>query len=117
MSFGGAIRTVFHQYAEFSGRAGRPEFWWWALFNLLVAAALNVLNVIRVGENAYLGSVIAGVWGVAVLLPSLAVAVRRLRDAGYGWGHLFWFLVPIAGIVVLITLWVQPAKADPAATA
>ena len=117
MSFGEAIKTVFREYAEFTGRAARPEFWWWALFNLLVAGALNFFNVIRIGDNAYLGSLLAGVWGVAVLLPNLAVAVRRLRDAGYGWGHLFWLLVPIAGIFVLITLWAQPTKAVPATTA
>jgi uncharacterized membrane protein YhaH (DUF805 family) len=118
MSFGEAIQTVFRKYAEFTGRATRPEFWWWALFNLLVASALNFLNVIRIGDNAYLGSLLAGLWGIAVLLPNLAVAVRRLRDAGYGWGHLFWILVPIAGIFVLITLWVQPTKAPvPATTA
>jgi uncharacterized membrane protein YhaH (DUF805 family) len=52
------------------------------------------------------------------LLPYLAVSVRRLRDAGYGWGHLFWILVPIAGIFALITLWMQPTKpAVPATTA
>jgi len=74
--------------------------------------------VIQIGENAYLGSLLSGVWGIAVLLPNLAVAVRRLRDAGYGWGNLFWSLVPIAGLVVLITLWAQPTKAAvPAATA
>ena len=76
-----------------------------------MAGALNLFNVIRIGENAYLGSLLAGLWGIAVLLPYLAVAVRRLRDAGYGWGHVFWILVPIAGIFVLITLWVQPTKA------
>ena len=86
MSFGEAIQSVFRNYAEFTGRATRPEFWWWALFNLLVAGALNLFNVIRIGENAYLGSLLAGLWGIAVLLPYLAVAVRRLRDAGYGWG-------------------------------
>jgi uncharacterized membrane protein YhaH (DUF805 family) len=108
MSFGEAIQSVFRNYAEFTGRATRPEFWWWALFNLLVVGALNLFNVIRIGDNAYLGSLLAGLWGIAVLLPNLAVAVRRLRDAGYGWGHLFWILVPIAGIFVLITLRVQP---------
>jgi uncharacterized membrane protein YhaH (DUF805 family) len=110
MSFGEAIQTVFHKYAEFAGRATRAEFWWWALFNLLVAAALNFFNVIRIGDNAYLGSLLAGLWGVAVLLPNLAVTVRRLRDAGYGWGHLFWILVPIAGIFVLIAFVAQPTK-------
>ena len=82
-----------------------------------MVGALNLFNVIRIGDNAYLGSLLAGLWGIAVLLPNLAVAVRRLRDAGYGWGHLFWILVPIAGIFVLITLWAQPTKAVPAPTA
>ncbi|MDP9145071.1 MAG: DUF805 domain-containing protein [Actinomycetota bacterium] len=118
MSFGEAIQTVFRKYAEFTGRATRPEFWWWALFNLLVVGALNLFNVIRIGDNAYLGSLLAGLWGIAVLLPNLAVAVRRLRDAGHGWGNLFFILVPVAGIFVLITLWAQPTKpAVPATTA
>lgn len=96
----GPIQTVFRKYAEFTGRATRAEFWRWALFNVLIAGALNPFNVIRIGQNAYLGSLLAGLWGIAVLLPNLAVAVRRLRDAGYGWGNLFWILVPLAGIVV-----------------
>jgi uncharacterized membrane protein YhaH (DUF805 family) len=111
MSFGEAIQTVFRKYAEFAGRATRAEFWWWALFNVLVASALSLFNVIRIGDYAYLGSLLSGLWGIAVLLPSLAVAVRRLRDAGYGWGLLFFVLVPVAGIVVLIVYWAQPTKA------
>jgi Protein of unknown function (DUF805) len=55
MSFGEAIQSVFRNYAEFTGRATRPEFWWWALFNLLVVGALNLFNVISIGENADLG--------------------------------------------------------------
>jgi len=110
MSFGEAIQTVFSKYAEFMGRAGRAEFWWWALFTVLVASALNLFDVIRIGDNGNLGSLLAGLWGIAILLPSLAVAVRRLRDAGYSWGYLFFILVPIAGIFVLIALWAQPTK-------
>jgi uncharacterized membrane protein YhaH (DUF805 family) len=118
MSLGEAIQSVVRKYAEFSGRATRPEFWWWALLNLLVVGALDLFKVIRIGDNASLGSLLAGLWGIAVLLPSLAVAVRRLRDAGFRWGNLFFLLVPIAGIFVLITLWVQPTKpAVPATTA
>lgn len=110
MSFGQAIQTVFRKYAEFLGRAGRAEFWWWALFTVLVASALNLFDVIRIGDNASLGSLLAGLWGIAILLPSLAVAVRRLRDAGYSWGYLFFILVPVAGIFVLIAFWAQPTK-------
>jgi uncharacterized membrane protein YhaH (DUF805 family) len=45
-----------------------------------------------------------------VLVPTLALTIRRLRDADFGWGHVFWILVPIAGIVVLAVLCAQPSK-------
>ena len=110
MSFGEAIQTVFRKYAEFMGRAGRAEFWWWALFAVLVASALNLFDVIGIGDNANLGSLLAGLWGIAILLPSLAVGVRRLRDSGYPWGWMFFLLVPFAGAVLLIILWVSPRR-------
>src|SRR4051812_25074604 len=110
MTFGEAIRTVLRKYAEFGGRASRPEFWWWMLFYVLVASALNVFGVIRIGETSSLGAILSSLWGIAVLLPTFAVGVRRLRDAGYGWGHIFWLLVPIAGVIVLIVFWAQPAR-------
>ncbi len=57
-----------------------------------------------------LGSWLSGLWGLAVLLPSLAVLVRRLRDAGYGWGHVFWVFLPVSGIIVLIVFAAQPSR-------
>jgi uncharacterized membrane protein YhaH (DUF805 family) len=110
MSFGEAIQTVVRKYAEFEGRAGRAEFWWWTLFYVLVASALGLFSVVPFGEGANLGWLLTSLWGLAALLPNLAVAVRRLRDAGYGWGHMFWILVPFAGLVVLVIFWVQPTK-------
>lgn len=110
MSFGEAITAVFRKYADFSGRADRAEFWWWTLFNVLVLSALNVLSVVPIAEGVFLGAVLAGLWSVGVLLPNLAVAVRRLRDAGHDWGNIFWILVPIAGLIVLAIYWTQPAK-------
>ena len=117
MTFGQAIATVLRKYAEFNGRAARPEFWWWVLFDALVTGALSAFNVIPVGDHSSVGSVLSGVWAVAVLLPTLAVAVRRLRDAGYGWPHLFWLLVPIAGLVVLVVFLTQPTKTTATAPA
>ena len=116
MSFGEAIQTVFRKYAEFMGRAARAEFWWWALFNLLVASALNFFNVIRIGDNAYLGSLLAGLWGSrsccrASPWPSDDCATPATAGAACS------FLVPVAGIFVLITLWVQPTKPAAPATA
>lgn len=109
MNFTESIRTVLGKYADFEGRATRPEFWWWILFTALVAAALNVFSVIPVGDGSSLGAILSGLWSVATLLPTLAVGVRRLRDAGYPWQNLFWILVPIAGLIVLAIYWAKPS--------
>ena len=110
MTFGESIQTVFRKYAEFRGRASRSEFWWWALFTTLVTSALNLFSIVPIGNGGSLGGLLSGLWSIAVLLPTLAVAVRRLRDAGYGWGHIFWLLVPLAGLIVLIVFWSQPTR-------
>lgn len=110
VSFNQAIDIGFTKYAEFTGHASRSEFWWWTLFTFLVAIALGMLNNIAINSDLGLGSLLSSFWSLAVFLPSLAIGVRRLRDAGYGWGHLFWFLIPLAGFIILIILWLQPSK-------
>lgn len=112
MTFGQSISTVFRKYAEFNGTASRPEFWWWILFTALVNAALSSLTVWNTTtEGAYpVGLNLTGAWAIAVLLPTLAVTVRRLRAAGYSWAHLFWLLLPVAGLIVLIVLCAQPDR-------
>lgn len=101
MQFHEAIRVCLLKYADFTGRATRPEFWWFALFVTLVAAAL-----------AYFGQTYSNVFLIAVLLPFLAVGSRRLHDTGRsGWWQLF-LLVPIAGLVLVGILWAQPSVAQ-----
>ena len=85
MNFGEAIKSVFSKYATFSGRARRSEFWYFVLFNFLVSFVLGLIPFL---------SWVAGLWALAVLIPSLAVAVRRFHDIGKsGWTYLY-FLVP-----------------------
>ena len=110
MSFGDSITTVFRKYADFSGLATRAEFWWFTLFSTLVSTALGAFNILTPEGTIMIGSSLASVWGVAVLLPSLAVAVRRLRDAGHRWTELFWLLLPIAGLIVLIVRLCDPSR-------
>lgn len=116
MSFTDAITAGFRNYAQFSGRAVRSEFWWWVLFTTLVSTALNALNVATPQGSLLLGSSLSGVWSIAVLLPSLAVTVRRLRDAGRGWPELFWLLLPIAGLIILIVHLCDASVATPTAS-
>ncbi len=118
ISFPQSIVTVLRAYAEFRGRASRAEFWWFALFAFLVSTALNSLNVVTPDGTVYLGASLSGFWSIGILLPSLAVAIRRLRDAGFAWGHIFWLLLPVAGLIVLIVLLAQPPRsAEPGAPA
>lgn len=97
MPFHEAIRVCLTKYAEFSGRATRAEFWWFALFVVLVTGALT-----------YLSESLGGVGLIALLLPFLAAGTRRLRDSGQsGWWELF-LLVPVAGIILLGFMWAMP---------
>jgi uncharacterized membrane protein YhaH (DUF805 family) len=99
MTFQDSIRTCLTKYADFAGNASRPEFWWFALFVLLVSAVLTTITPL-LGE----------VFSIAVLLPYLAVGARRLHDTGKsGWLQLL-LLVPLAGLIVLIILWAQPPR-------
>ncbi len=103
LTFFEAIRVCMIKYAEFSGRASRPEFWWFALAVTLVASALT-----------YLSETVASVFGVLILLPFLAVGARRLRDVGKDPWWLLFLLVPVGGLVILAYYWAQPAMdADP----
>jgi DNA-binding CsgD family transcriptional regulator len=102
MSFLEAIRVCLTKYAEFNGRAGRAEFWWFMLFVVLVAGAL-----------LYVSEALSSIFLIAVLLPLLAVGARRLRDIGKsGWWLLMW-LVPVGGLVALVWLWSLPGTAQP----
>jgi uncharacterized membrane protein YhaH (DUF805 family) len=103
MTFFDSIRICFKKYAEFTGRASRPEFWWFMLFVLLVASAL-----------VYVNEVAGKVFLIAVLLPQLSAGSRRLHDIGKSaWWQLF-LLVPVGGIVLLGILWASPSTSPQA---
>ena len=109
MTFFESITTARYKYAQFEGRASLPEFWWFILFAALSVSALGALNIMTPIGTIYLGSALAGAWWVVLLLPSLAVTVRRLRDVGRRWPELFWLLLPIAGLIVLAVYLSKPS--------
>ncbi|WP_422736812.1 DUF805 domain-containing protein [Micromonospora sp. WMMD729] len=109
MSFGTAVKSVLSQYVGFTGRARRSEYWWFFLFTVLVSIVASVLdNALGLtfaddSSNGFIGLVVS----LALLLPTLAVAVRRLHDTDKtGWWLLIG-LVPIVGAIVLIVFFVQ----------
>ncbi len=98
--------AVLKQYATFSGRARRKEYWFFMLFNLLFTVGLTVLDMVFGTYNAEMGwGALSLVYTLAVLLPSLAVTVRRLHDSGKaGWWILLVFIPVIGGIIMLVLM-------------
>ena len=98
MSFTEAIKTCFKKYVDFSGRARRSEYWFWALFTALVGTVAAFID----GKDSNL---VAGIVSLAFFLPNLSVAVRRMHDAGKSGWYLLMSLIPLVGwIFVLIKL-------------
>ena len=99
MTFGESVKTCFAKYATFSGRAPRSEYWWFCLFQALGSIVLGILDGVFGTFNAQAGiGLLGGIWSLALLLPGLAVAVRRYHDKDFrGW----WILVPIVNVVLL----------------
>lgn len=99
MGFWDAIQTCFQKYAEFKGRASRPEYWWFFLSWMIVYLAGAVLS--RAIRPLVFLLVIAG---LAYIIPLIAAAVRRLHDTGRsGWWY-FIVLIPFVGGIILIVL-------------
>ncbi len=96
---------VLKQYADFSGRARRKEYWMFILFNLIFAVVAMVLdNMLGIAWESIGYGPIYALYGLAVLIPGLAVIVRRLHDIGKsGWMFLVAF-IPIAGAIWIIVL-------------
>lgn len=113
MSFGVAITSVLRQYADFDGYAQRSEFWWWMLFDGLMTGLLRAIDPVTVAGDASAEIYLAGLWGIVALLPTLAVTVRRVRDAGYRPAVLLWLIVPVFGIVAFVILACQESAPRP----
>ena len=89
VSFGDAIRNAFAGYAEFSGRSTRAEYWWFFLFNCLVLTAASILDGVIFGAGR---SILTLLLQLALLIPNIALAVRRSHDIGKsGWWVLWQF--------------------------
>lgn len=99
MTFGEAIKTCFSKYATFEGRASRSEYWWWFLFTFLASAATGIVS-----------DKLSALFSLAVLLPSLAVGVRRLHDTDRSGWFLLLSLIPIVGWIILFVWAVQESK-------
>lgn len=93
------------QYADFSGRARRKEYWIFSLINYIIIFFLYILQIVMIESTLWLiFPIIFFLYAVAVFLPGLAVSIRRLHDIGKsGWWYLI-YLIPIIGAIWLTVL-------------
>lgn len=100
--------VVFERYAQFTGRAGRAEYWWYALVAAIVGVVLSLL-----AQASTLFVIIYVIWALATLIPGLAVGVRRLHDTGKSGWFMLIALIPIIGVIVLIVFLATDGSPSP----
>ena len=100
--------VVLQKYTQFVGRAGRAEFWWFFLASFIISTVLSIL-----GRASVVFSVLGLAYSIALLVPTIAVGIRRLHDtARSGWWILIG-LVPIVGFIVLVVFWATQGNPGP----
>ena len=121
-----AYKNFFKNFAEFTGRSTRPDYWWVWLGNLILSIPFWIIYFYTVFLSTVMDSVsdsaseatfmifglvaiIYAIFYLAILVPTLALSVRRLRDAGFHWAFIFLRFAPMGGIALLILL-AMPTK-------
>ena len=122
-----AYKNFFKNFAEFTGRSTRPDYWWVWLGNLILSIPFWVIYIYTVYLSAVMDSVsdsaseaafmifglvaiIYVVFYLAILVPTIALTVRRLRDAGFHWAFIFLRFAPMVGGIALLILLAMPTK-------
>lgn len=118
MDFSTAVKQVLKvNYANFQGRARRSEYWWFSLFSMII----SIVGQVVMGAVAATGStVLALIFGIAFLvlmlgliIPSIAVSIRRMHDTGRSGWWLLIGLVPVIGFFVILYFFVQRGTVGP----
>ena len=99
--------AMWKNFANFSDRTSRRGYWMAFLINFIIGLVLSVIIAI-IPKFGFISTI----YGLAVLIPSLAIAVRRLRDAGKHWGWIFITLVPAVGWIILIIMLCKPSASN-----
>ena len=112
------IGTIKNKYASFDGRSTRSEYWYFVLFYVLISIIFTLIDTTVINpsllnmtpEEASKGGLLAGIFALALILPQIALGVRRLHDIGKsGWWYLI-VLIPILGALVLLFFFVTDSQ-------
>ena len=116
-----AYKKFWKGYDDFRGRSTPSDYWfacsahllifftWYLLLAVFQGMAVDETSLLR---NEVIFLFIFFVYGVAAILPGIAITVRRLRDAGYNWPYIFVTFIPFVGWIILIVLLCKPTKVE-----
>ncbi|WP_159023331.1 DUF805 domain-containing protein [Formosa sp. L2A11] len=104
------LKVIKEHYADFKGRARRQEYWMFVLINMLISWGITILGYLF---DSSIFSGISGLYSLAVLIPGIAVAVRRLHDVGKSGWFLLLSCIPIIGWIWLIVLMATDSEVGP----
>lgn len=119
-----AYKEFWRRYVDFGGKSTRSEYWYVVLCNFLVSllgvALFTILYFMFPEPTSWQAisvilvvAVVMGVFVLALIIPAIALGVRRLRDGGFPWGLIFLSLIPYVGWLVLVVLYCYPTKRTP----
>ncbi len=112
VGFGGAISRGFGKYVDFTGRAPRSEYWFWHLFYWLAVIVLVALDAVIAMAGLHL-AVFTALGTLALLLPTLAVTVRRLHDTDHSGWMILITLIPLIGTIIFLVFMCKRGTAGP----
>lgn len=107
MDFMTAVKHVFANFANFQGRARRSEYWWFYLFTIICNVVASIV------DNAIGIPILSIVVLLGLIIPSLAVTIRRMHDTGRSGWWIFIILIPLVGIILYIYWFVQRGTVGP----
>lgn len=100
------MRALTQNYCNFNGRSSRSEFWWFELFEVIIGIVLGI--VFCWSQNAL--NIASGLVSLALLLPNLGLAIRRLHDIGKSGWWIFIGLIPLVGGIILLVWWCKDSQ-------
>ncbi|MBG2913418.1 DUF805 domain-containing protein [Proteus cibarius] len=114
------LEVIKNNYANFSGRARRKEYWMFTLVNTIIITILYAIVIssidMNTGEMSSLGSIVGiilGIYSLAIIIPSLAVTIRRFHDQDKsGWMFLLAFIPAVGGLIVFVFMCLEGTKGD-----
>lgn len=110
VTFEQAVRSAIQQhYCDFSGRASRSEYWWFALFTLILSVIIQAFGVISSDVSLYLSAIV----NLALFLPGLSLDVRRLHDINKSGWYILLVLIPIVGLIILLVWFCKESEMQP----